>query len=530
MRYIMAKNDWPGDFAYNFVWFCHNCGTELCGLFKYKLYDDKQYTDASARKDYDKAIDSIKDCPICGMPLRKEKGYFLPTSSKSIDFNEITQKYYESPDPKYKAKFFPKTIDAKCEHMAPLRERIDYLEMNQKVKSFVKEQDLSQLIDSVTTGNIKNSPDELKKYIFHLIQLENNVYSLCQHLQELYYKQLLNNRNILSETIVPNFINKERAKENATINVKNKQLAYEKSLSTLSKVELIKAEEYQPRVAVGYPQQPKAPILTKPGLFNRKKVEAENKLLTEKYEEELKEYRTKVKACDEKKIALSESMRENAILNAKKNVQVAKEALTQAEIEMKIEIEKIEQASTILLPSPSSSIIEELLEKEVKETEDLIQKTLVTRNKLYAYDIIFVKYRNVVALSSFYEYLISGRCTTLEGADGAYNIYENEIRLDHVIDQLDTVISSLEDIKKNQYMMYTELQKINSSLQSLNSKMSTALNSIRSIEANTAEMNTHLEHISKNSDVIAYNTAATAYYSKINAELTNSLGYMIALS
>ena len=38
------------------------------------------------------------------------------------------------------------------------------------------------------------------------------------------------------------------------------------------------------------------------------------------------------------------------------------------------------------------------------------------------------------------------------------------------------------------------------------------------------------KHISKNSDVIAHNTAVTAYYSKINAELTNALGYMVAFS
>ena len=35
--------------------------------------------------------------------------------------------------------------------------------------------------------------------------------------------------------------------------------------------------------------------------------------------------------------------------------------------------------------------------------------------------------------------------------------------------------------------------------------------------------------IAKNSDVIAHNTAATAYYAKKNAELTNAMGYLVAL-
>ena len=35
--------------------------------------------------------------------------------------------------------------------------------------------------------------------------------------------------------------------------------------------------------------------------------------------------------------------------------------------------------------------------------------------------------------------------------------------------------------------------------------------------------------IAKNSDVIAHNTAAAAYYAKKNAELTNAMGYLVAL-
>ena len=124
---------------------------------------------------------------------------------------------------------------------------------------------------------------------------------------------------------------------------------------------------------------------------------------------------------------------------------------------------------------------------------------------------------------------MSGRCTSLTGADGAYNIYESEIRMNRVIAQLDTVISSLEEIKQNQYMMYQEMRSISASLQSLNTTMDKALTSIQGIEANTTSMNGYLEHISKNSDVIAHNTAVTAYYSKVNAELTNALGFMVAL-
>lgn len=65
------------------------------------------------------------------------------------------------------------------------------------------------------------------------------------------------------------------------------------------------------------------------------------------------------------------------------------------------------------------------------------------------------------------------------------------------------MISSLEEIKQNQYMMYQEKRSISASLKSLNTTMDKALTSIQGIEANTTSMNGYLEHISKNSDVIA---------------------------
>ena len=82
-------------------------------------------------------------------------------------------------------------------------------------------------------------------------------------------------------------------------------------------------------------------------------------------------------------------------------------------------------------------------------------------NKLYAQDIIFPKYRNLVAIASIYEYLASGRCDKLEGSDGAYNLYEMELRQNIVIGQLSRIINNLERIKMNQYALYQELQQTN---------------------------------------------------------------------
>lgn len=106
-----------------------------------------------------------------------------------------------------------------------------------------------------------------------------------------------------------------------------------------------------------------------------------------------------------------------------------------------------------------SEILNEMIKKK-EETEYVL-------DQYYKKDIIFGKYRNLVAVCSFYEYFISGRCSTLTGHEGAYNIYENEIRLNGIYNRLDLVIEYLEDIKTNQHMIYEAIQEGNCVTQQL---------------------------------------------------------------
>ena len=119
-----------------------------------------------------------------------------------------------------------------------------------------------------------------------------------------------------------------------------------------------------------------------------------------------------------------------------------------------------------------------MVNEEISKAEELLKGLYTAKNKLYGSNIVFKKYCNFVAISSFYEYLSAGRCTGLEGADGAYNIYENEIRLDTVISQLTQVIESLEQIQKNQYVIYSAIKETNKQLNTLNLSMENAIHSL----------------------------------------------------
>jgi hypothetical protein len=105
---------------------------------------------------------------------------------------------------------------------------------------------------------------------------------------------------------------------------------------------------------------------------------------------------------------------------------------------------------------------------ESQETIDReLQKLNETLTGVYGLDIVFPKYHNIVAFSSFCEYLQSGRCDTLEGTHGAYNIFEREVRSDAMVSQLKNLDAGLAQIGKNQYKLYTEITAANNHARAL---------------------------------------------------------------
>ena len=158
---------------------------------------------------------------------------------------------------------------------------------------------------------------------------------------------------------------------------------------------------------------------------------------------------------------------------------------------------------------------------EIADVQEIINQLCDARAQLLSLGIIYPKYLDIVALTTISEYFETGRCATLVGPDGAYNLYESEIKANRIIAQLDQVIASLETIKENQYKAYSVLSQISRDTASISDKMTSAVKSLSEISENTAA-------IKETNEQIAYSTAKTAHYAKMNAELTNALGYMVA--
>lgn len=147
----------------------------------------------------------------------------------------------------------------------------------------------------------------------------------------------------------------------------------------------------------------------------------------------------------------------------------------------------------ITLINENKKIAREKLMELKKKTKDDIQDAKKKLEEFYNLDVVFPKYRNLVAVTTFYEYIASSRCEALEGSMGAYNLYENEIRQNVIIIQLKNIVSQLEDIKQNQYCVYQEMQKAGKQL----NNMKNTLIDIHTAVSNSNDISKASKEISK---------------------------------
>lgn len=378
----------------------------------------------------------------------------------------------------------------------------------------------------------KLDKENLLKYLNTLIELNSDIYSLQQRYDSL--------RNLMMEEIlenVPNFnkINNNliKEKENILIEIqelnKSSEPIYEKEI----KIPLPEKKQ-KPTLKINKPEEPKYLV---PNFFNKKKVQTENERLKNDYNKNIENYNIEYKKYTEK---LNEY--NQYLADYEKEVEEIKnkeKVLNDENYNKKLrEYDKVKEKNNIILKEKNSQLQafednyyskldEKLLEnesykniKKIKYELDyinlLLYKDIELENKLYSYGIIYGKYRNFVAITSFYDYLMSSRCEELEGTNGAYNLFEQESRSNIIVEKLDKIISSLEEIKSMQYCIYNQMNIINKSLDLINNQL-LVNNLLQTVQIS------QLNEIIGTTKEIAYNTKVSAYYSQKIANYTKAL-------
>ena len=140
-------------------------------------------------------------------------------------------------------------------------------------------------------------------------------------------------------------------------------------------------------------------------------------------------------------------------------------------------------------------------QNELRTEVDKVEKLM---EKLYSANIIYPKYRELVPIVTMWEYIDSGRCTELLGANGAYNLYESESRQDIIISNLTQALSMLAQIRDTQYALYEAIQESNEIAERVYRQSERLIASNKNIERNS-------EITSYNAKIAAQNSTISTY-------------------
>ena len=519
---------------------CPHCGEEIY------VYCYTEANKSPADKD-SRIIEQLKMCPKCKAKLGLIQGRYIQEYIGKYDSPEYTSVF----------KKLKKNND-----------KIDSDSLRKKATQYMEK--IGKKKTKSNSLNRKLSFEELKQYILYLIHMESEIYYLNERLVEVQMKELNNKRGYArAQAIISteadkdfNLINKKTVDEIHSI----KEMIAEPQKWIDEKSLVVEVDQVEPNEPVKpitkKPKVPQEPSYRKPGLFNRKKVIAENQELRKEYEKEKEKYKSALLQYENEQDAYLNKMMEFkneykryksvykkaysiALDKEKKRIIDENEKFLREKEECIKELssQKKDRINEYLDMAPQKSI-SSLLAFEKNGIKQELKKVISARDELYSYNIIYEKYRNYVALTSLYEYLDSGRCDSLEGSEGAYNLFEAELRTNEIIVQLKTIVESLESVKANQFILYKEMKKVNKNLKIVDASLAKVINGIEELQWTASDIDRYLAEIggttkeilnvsavtANNTAVTAHYSAIAAHYSHVNAELTNAMGFMIALN
>lgn len=427
--------------------------------------------------EYDEYSHNTAYCPVCGEKLVKAQQFYTSSYSSVWD------------------KFFSVTKQSRQNHYSWWEYTLECYEEDRIISESDGYVEKVKLQSKLPLTRISTENLDVQSFLEHFINAEKSIMFLTDLLKELLPIQHKAERLAYREQCMGKKLQQEAIdRENARI---------QKELENVKKQHPMLSEDITESDLGMTP--PHLPLLKKSNIFNRNRINRENADATAAYEREMHEYKEEV----ERRKAIELERRRK--LNEESQMQIQQE-----EDRLSVEMKHFEEK---LLKSDGEETVIQRNNKtclaEIDRVKEDIRKLCDLRAQLIATGVVHPKYTDFVALTTIYEYFETGRCAALTGPDGAYNIYESECRANRIIAQLDKIIMSLETIKANQYRTYCTLLEIKEGIEGLSTKLS--------------GISTYTQAIANNTAYIAYNTAMTAHYAKINAELTNALGFLVAL-
>ena len=276
--------------------------------------------------------------------------------------------------------------------------------------------------------------------------------------------------------------------------------------------------------------------------YRRRKAEKETedayRPMLEKYQREYEAYQKALAEYQQKHQRELERYQQNTdsypqrLEQYQQDLAVWEEASEKAEAAYQKELSEAQESHSLAMANYKAKS-----DQLIVPMEKLLKDSQKNLEALYDADWLYPKYRTLPAVTTICEYFLSGRCSELTGPDGAYNLYEAELRQDRIIGKLEDIAGKLDQIQKNQYLLYTELQKANQTALDISQNVSSILKSTLKIERHTRRTADHAGQIAQDTKAIrshtediAWNTKCTAYFSEITAKNAEAIKILTFLN
>lgn len=150
---------------------------------------------------------------------------------------------------------------------------------------------------------------------------------------------------------------------------------------------------------------------------------------------------------------------------------------------------------------------------EVKRNFAAVNNTLQSLYNLRINGVLCLhpNYRGLVSISIIYGYFDTGRCSQLQGHEGAYNLYEDEKMKGMIIGKLNIVLKQLNQLNRSMIYVGQAIEECNSRLSDLESTSNKMIGSINNMNSNVSN---RLNGVSNQMSAIKANTANSAIIPK----------------
>lgn len=151
-----------------------------------------------------------------------------------------------------------------------------------------------------------------------------------------------------------------------------------------------------------------------------------------------------------------------------------------------------------------------------------LKKVNNTLNELYSLRVngilcLHPNYRGLIPISIIYGYFDTGRCTDLQGHEGAYNLYEDERVKGLIINKLDGISKQLGQINSTMTYVASAIESCNDRLSSLENAGHRMEKSLGQLNGRVSNVSNQLGGISNQISNVEQSSANSAYYSEISA-------------